>query len=185
MLSLLGPVGRRRFIHRLLIRLHRLGLVNDRLITAPSVLQKFQPPLSVSLGLIKSVAPVNPSSVAVFLFQATQAPLTAGYITGRFICQGETGAKQIKAWSDRIRAAVELDDAVPIANGIASVYVIHQQNGNRYTRDGFNSKLRNAKLAAKAANPSLDIDFTLHDLKAKGTSDLEGSLSEKQTISGH
>ncbi|MGM0514918.1 MAG: tyrosine-type recombinase/integrase [Pseudomonadota bacterium] len=104
---------------------------------------------------------------------------------GIFICQGKTGAKQIKAWSDRLRAAVELADAVPIANGIASVYVIHQQNGNRYTRDGFNSKWRNAKLAAKAANPSLDIDFTFHDLKAKGISDLEGSLSEKQAISGH
>lgn len=104
---------------------------------------------------------------------------------GIFICQGKTGAKQIKAWSDRLRAAIELADAVPIANGIASVYVIHQPNGNRYTRDGFNSKWRNAKLAAQAANPNLNIDFTFHDLKAKGISDLEGSLSEKQAISGH
>jgi hypothetical protein len=80
---------------------------------------------------------------------------------------------------------VELADAVPIANGVARVYVINQQNGNRYTRDGLNSKWRNAKLAAKAANPSLDIDFTFHNLKAKGISDLESSLSEKQAISGH
>ncbi|RDL27397.1 phage integrase family protein [Serratia fonticola] len=102
-----------------------------------------------------------------------------------FIRQRKTGAEQIKAWSDRLRAALELADAVPIANGIASLYVIHQQNGKRYTRDGFNSKWRNAKLAAKAVNPSLDIDFTFHDLKAKGISNLEGSLSEKQAISGH
>ncbi|MHA7847275.1 tyrosine-type recombinase/integrase [Serratia sp. D1N4] len=105
--------------------------------------------------------------------------------TGIYICQGKTGARQIKAWSDRLRAAVALADSVPISSGIASVYVIHQHNGNRYTRDGFNSKWRSAKLAAKAADPSLDIDFTFHDLKAKGISDLEGSLSEKQAISGH
>lgn len=33
--------------------------------------------------------------------------------------------------------------------------------------------------------PELDFDFTFHDLKAKGVSDLEGSLNEKQAISGH
>lgn len=52
-------------------------------------------------------------------------------------------------------------------------------------RDGFNSKWRNAKLAAAAASPRLDFNFTFHDLKAKGISDLDGSLSEKQAISGH
>ncbi|AHM73537.1 integrase [Yersinia hibernica] len=31
----------------------------------------------------------------------------------------------------------------------------------------------------------MDFNFTFHDLKAKGVSDLEGSLSEKQAISGH
>ncbi len=33
--------------------------------------------------------------------------------------------------------------------------------------------------------PELAFDFTFHDLKAKGISDLEGSSYEKQTISGH
>ncbi|EIS44291.1 hypothetical protein YPPY60_2204 [Yersinia pestis PY-60] len=33
--------------------------------------------------------------------------------------------------------------------------------------------------------PKLDFNFTFHDLKAKGISDLEGTLSEKQAISGH
>ncbi|WP_447869881.1 tyrosine-type recombinase/integrase [Serratia fonticola] len=104
---------------------------------------------------------------------------------GIYIKQGKTGAKQIKAWSDRLIAALELANAVPIKDGMASIYVLHQANGSRYTRDGFNSKWRNARLAAKAANPSIDIDFTFHDLKAKGISDLEGSLTEKQAISGH
>ncbi|EFW11153.1 putative phage integrase, partial [Serratia symbiotica str. Tucson] len=53
---------------------------------------------------------------------------------GIYICQGKTGAKQIKAWSDRLRAAVALADSVPISTGIASAYVIHQQNGNKYMR---------------------------------------------------
>ncbi|WP_072220137.1 integrase [Escherichia coli] len=33
--------------------------------------------------------------------------------------------------------------------------------------------------------PDLDFQFTFHDLKAKGISDIEGTLSEKQEISGH
>ncbi len=62
---------------------------------------------------------------------------------------------------------------------------IRQRTGLRYTRDGFNSRWRKAKEAAKEAHPELDFNFTFHDLKAKGVSDLEGSLSEKQAISGH
>ncbi|MGP0902875.1 tyrosine-type recombinase/integrase [Serratia sp. CY76391] len=104
---------------------------------------------------------------------------------GIFIRQGKTGAKQIKAWSDRLRSAITLADTLPIKDGISSVYVIHQRNGNRYTRDGFNTQWRNAKLAAIAANPDMDFDFTYHDLKAKGISDLDGSLTDKQAISGH
>lgn len=69
--------------------------------------------------------------------------------------------------------------------GISSVYIIHQRTGLRYTRDGFNSRWRKAREAAKEAYPELDFNFTFHDLKAKGVSDLEGSLSEKQAISGH
>ncbi|WP_050104376.1 integrase [Yersinia similis] len=37
----------------------------------------------------------------------------------------------------------------------------------------------------KKTYPELDFNFTFHDLKAKGVSDLEGTLSEKQAISGH
>ncbi len=55
----------------------------------------------------------------------------------------------------------------------------------KYTRDGFNSRWKKAKQAAKEAFPDLDFNFTFHDLKAKGISDLEGTLAEKQVISGH
>lgn len=57
--------------------------------------------------------------------------------------------------------------------------------GQRYTRNGFNSRWQAARDQAIASFPELSFDFTFHDLKAKGISDLEGSLSEKQEISGH
>ena len=59
----------------------------------------------------------------------------------------------------------------------------HQHSSG--TRDGFNSRWMKAKQAAKVAYPDMDFDFTFHDLKAKGISDLSGSLYEKQAISGH
>lgn len=104
---------------------------------------------------------------------------------GIFIRQGKTAAKQIKAWSERLLAAVELAKTLPLKNGISSVYLIHQLNGRRYTRDGFNSRWQHAKEEAQKKHPHMLFDFTFHDLKAKGVSDLEGSLQEKQQISGH
>ncbi len=104
---------------------------------------------------------------------------------GIFIKQGKTGIAQIKAWTDRLHAAIELSHTLPLDKGISSIYVLHQQSGSGYTRDGFNSRWRKAKEEAKIKFPHLNFDFTFHDLKAKGVSDLDGSLSEKQTISGH
>lgn len=72
-----------------------------------------------------------------------------------------------------------------IKNGMISVYVLHQVSGSKYTRDNFNAHWMKAKKAATERYPELRFDFTFHDLKAKGISDLEGSLYDKQTISGH
>lgn len=104
---------------------------------------------------------------------------------GIFIKQGKTSAKQIKAWSERLTAAIDLAKSLPLKDGVSSVYVIHQQSGSRYTRDGFNSRWQQAREEAHKRYPHLLFDFTFHDLKAKGVSDLEGSLQEKQQISGH
>ncbi|BFI70441.1 hypothetical protein okayama9524_19530 [Yersinia pseudotuberculosis] len=104
---------------------------------------------------------------------------------GIYIKQGKTAARQIKAWSERLRDAITLAESLPLKSGISSVYIIHQRTGLRYTRDGFNSKWRKAREVAKKTYPELDFNFTFHDLKAKGVSDLEGTLSEKQAISGH
>lgn len=104
---------------------------------------------------------------------------------GIFIKQGKTSAKQIKAWSERLSAVIDLAKTLPLKDSVTSIYVIHQRNGNRYTRDGFNRRWQLAKEEAQKINPHLLFDFTFHDLKAKGVSDLEGSLQDKQLISGH
>ncbi|MCP9269719.1 tyrosine-type recombinase/integrase [Xenorhabdus sp. XENO-1] len=105
---------------------------------------------------------------------------------GIFIKQGKTGVAQIKAWTDRLDDVVAMSKTtLPLDNGVSSIYVLHQRKGLRYTRDGFNSRWRKAKILAKDTFPELDFDFTFHDLKAKGVSDLDGPLSEKQQITGH
>lgn len=53
-----------------------------------------------------------------------------------------------------------------------------------WTRDGFNTRWRKSRDEAKKTS-GLPMDFTFHDLKAKGISDLDGTLQEKQAISGH
>ncbi|WP_308822746.1 tyrosine-type recombinase/integrase, partial [Sodalis praecaptivus] len=104
---------------------------------------------------------------------------------GIFIRQGKTGVKQIKAWSPRLIAVIKLASTLPLHVGIASTFLLHQPNGDRYTTSGMNNRWQAAKVAAKKKYPELNFDFTFHDLKAKGISDLSGSLQEKQAISGH
>lgn len=104
---------------------------------------------------------------------------------GILIKQSKTAVAQIKAWSERLNAAITMAKALPLYDGMSSLYVIHQASGHKYTRDGFNSRWRKAKEEAKAQYPHLSFDFTFHDLKAKGISDLQGNIYEKQAISGH
>ncbi|WP_340610815.1 tyrosine-type recombinase/integrase [Xenorhabdus bharatensis] len=104
---------------------------------------------------------------------------------GIFIRQGKTGKQQIKAWTKRLENIIKMSDTLITEPGVVSIYVICQTNGHKYTRDGFNSRWRKARQMAKDEFPNLDFNFTFHDLKAKGISDLEGTLAEKQVISGH
>lgn len=104
---------------------------------------------------------------------------------GILIKQSKTSVAQIKAWSDRLIAAINMAKELPLNSGMSSLYIIHQQAGHKYTRDGFNSRWRKAKEEAREKFPHLSFDFTFHDLKAKGISDLKGNLYEKQAISGH
>ncbi len=50
---------------------------------------------------------------------------------------------------------------------------------------GFNSRWAAAREEAREKFPEIEFDFTFHDLKAKGISDLTGTLRDKQEISGH
>ncbi|WP_263079532.1 tyrosine-type recombinase/integrase [Endozoicomonas sp. Mp262] len=106
---------------------------------------------------------------------------------GIFIQQGKTGKKQIKAWTDRLRAAVKLASKIPGAT--SSKYLIHNKFGSTYTPAGFrsiwNKAKEKAKKEAEKENIDLDTSFTFHDIKAKGISDFEGNLAEKQQFSGH
>jgi integrase len=104
---------------------------------------------------------------------------------GILIKQSKTGVTQIKIWSDRLREAIKQANNLDINSGITTIYLIHQPTGGKYTRDGFNSRWRKAKEKAKKTFPEIDFDFTFHDLKAKGVSDLDGNLYEKQAITGH
>ncbi len=93
---------------------------------------------------------------------------------GIFIRQGKTGKKQIKAWSPRLRAAVELARSQPSTIGTA--VIIHTRKGQRYTRSGFEKAWQRAMKKAKQSG------FTFHDLKAKGITDYQG---DKKKFSGH
>ncbi|NHB94436.1 tyrosine-type recombinase/integrase [Photorhabdus cinerea] len=105
--------------------------------------------------------------------------------TGIFIKQSKTAVAQIKGWTERLNNVIEMSKSLPLADGISSIYVVHQRKGSRYTRDGFNSRWSKAHEEAVKKFPELNFNFTFHDLKAKGISDLEGPLTEKQKISGH
>lgn len=63
--------------------------------------------------------------------------LTRGQLLeeGIFICQHKTNKKQIKAWSDRLRAGIAMAEALPLKPGLSSLYVLHQSTGGKYTRD--------------------------------------------------
>ena len=104
---------------------------------------------------------------------------------GIMIKQSKTSVAQIKAWSPRLESVIKACNALPLKSGMSSIFVVHQPSGSKYTRDGFNSRWMKAKEAAREAYPNLDFNFTFHDLKAKGISDLSGNIYDKQAISGH
>ncbi|WP_342354649.1 hypothetical protein [Erwinia persicina] len=97
---------------------------------------------------------------------------------GILIKRSKMSVAQIKGWSPRLEAMIKAASVLPLKIGMGSLYVIHPPSGSKYTRDGFNSRWMKAKQASKVAYPDMDFDFTFHALKAKGISDLSGSLYE-------
>jgi len=99
---------------------------------------------------------------------------------GLYIKQGKTGKAQIKAWTPRLRSAV---DSAKAAQKTASFgRVVANESGQRITYDAFRERWRKAKVTAATKSPSLNFDFTFHDIKAKAISDWNG---DKKKFSGH
>jgi site-specific recombinase XerC len=101
---------------------------------------------------------------------------------GIYIRQGKTGKKQIKEWGPRLRAAVTFAKAEP--GRVESMYVLQQKNGSPFALASFDQRWRKTIIKARQAS-GLPLDFTFHDLKAKGMSDFKGTAQEKQFASGH
>lgn len=67
----------------------------------------------------------------------------------------------------------------------ASTYVINKNHGGNLTAEGLRSAWKRAMLKMEQNYPNIERTFTFHDIKAKGISDFEGTLSQKQQFSGH
>lgn len=102
---------------------------------------------------------------------------------GIFIQQGKTGKKQVKAWSPRLHEL--MNEAKALREGVASIFVINKTGGGKLTADGLRSAWRRAMDKIAVEYPDIERTFTFHDIKAKGISDFEGTISDKQQFSGH
>ena len=96
---------------------------------------------------------------------------------GIFIEQNKTGKQQIKLWTPRLKDAINKAKNLH-NNSVASLYVIHNRKGQKYTASGFKTIWKRYRDKA-----GLKENFTFHDLKAKGISDYEEG--DKQLFSGH
>lgn len=101
---------------------------------------------------------------------------------GIFIQQGKTGVKQIKLWSPRLIDAIHM--AKTLSENRARVYVIVKHDGHPYTDNGFSGLWQNTIKRAREKS-GYPLNLTFHDIKAKAISDIDGSASLKQSISGH
>lgn len=100
---------------------------------------------------------------------------------GLFIEQNKTGMKQIKEWSPRLRAAIQL---ARNTFGNSGKYVIINSNGEKVTGRTINKWWDKARKAAEQ-KAGMPFGCTFHDIKAKSISDYKGSSRDKQLFSGH
>ena len=98
---------------------------------------------------------------------------------GLYIEQGKTGKKQIKLWSPRLEKAIEDARNLPRKQGMTTIYLISKPDGSKYSMRTIQSQYSAACESAGVAGA------TLHDLKAKGVSDFEGTLADKRNAAGH
>lgn len=100
--------------------------------------------------------------------------------SGLLIQRRKGSRGNITLWNDRLRAAVQATNSLPMPNYAQDdAYLIRSQRGDKLTEDGFSTLWQ--RLMVMAETKGLE-RFTFHDLKAKGVSDTKG---DKQTASGH
>ncbi|MPW31836.1 integrase [Agarivorans sp. B2Z047] len=102
---------------------------------------------------------------------------------GLYIAQGKTGVQQIKLWSPRLKAAIALSKQLT-KPGLNSLFIVSKPDGSEWSGDGFAGRWRKAVSKVREVT-GMPLDFTYHDLKGKGISDLDGTLHDKQVIAGH
>lgn len=102
---------------------------------------------------------------------------------GIFIEQNKTGQKQIKQWTSRLRAAIDLARQ-HFLHQSATGFVFPSPSGGRMNKKTFNTQWNNAKTGA-AVKLGRPVPGTFHDIKAKAISDFEGSSRDKQLFSRH
>jgi len=104
---------------------------------------------------------------------------------GVYIKQRKTGKDQTKLWNDRLRSLVKRAQKLRKARlekrNVSSMYLIVTPSGGPYSAPGLSGIWNRAKREFEKNNETT-IDWTFHDLKAKGISDFEG---DKQNFSGH
>jgi len=100
---------------------------------------------------------------------------------GLFIRQAKTGKAQIKLWNDRLRAVVDRAKEIRRERNQLCTALLVSEAGGPFTEFGLKSLWRRAKRRYSEATGTT-IDWTFHDIKAKGISDFQG---DKQTFSGH
>lgn len=100
---------------------------------------------------------------------------------GLLIVQQKTGKAQIKLWTDRLKAAVDLGLQTKTGGKRTSMHIIRNRSGQGYTVSGFTATWK--KLQQKALDDGIiKQKFRFHDLKITSVSDYEG---DKQQFSGH
>lgn len=98
---------------------------------------------------------------------------------GLYIKQGKTGKAQIKLYSPRLLKAIASARSLPRKRGLTTIFLLSKPDGSKYTIRAIQAQYSTAK-ALSGVN-----DLTFHDLKAKGISDLEGTLADKNHAAGH
>ncbi|OCG32823.1 integrase [Gilliamella sp. Fer2-1] len=102
---------------------------------------------------------------------------------GIYVKQGKTGTRQIKLWTDRLRSIIDFAKLhfPPVTK--KSPLILNSM-GKAYSYKNFNEHWNEDKKKAEE-KLGYKINFTFHDLKAKGISDYDGATKDKQLFSGH